>query len=499
MKIFSAEQIKQWDAYTMQHEPVSSAALMERAAGKCAEWILQNVDLHKKIIVYCGTGNNGGDGLVIARLLLQKGWDIQVYFLDGLQSADFKTNFELLSQQHISPVLLSSPELFAPHKEGDIIVDALFGYGLNRPLSGITEDLVQHINRSKAKVISIDIPTGLFADKSSNGNTIVQAAHTLTFQAMKLAFLLPENAQYVGDVTVLDIGLHSDFYNNTDAWFEMVAHSKIHTYYSPRKKFSHKGTYGSTALIAGSYGMMGAAVLSAKACMRSGVGKLTCYVPKCGYTIIQSTVPEAMCVTDENETHHTRLVLKGNYDAYAIGPGMGDNEETIGVLEQLLQQKPGRLIIDADGLNILAANQHLLNLLPANTMLTPHPKEFEKLFGKTDNEFDRLQLALKKAHKLNIYIVLKGYYTFIATPHNKGYFNATGNPGMATAGSGDTLTGILLGLYVQNADAEKVVLTGVYLHGLAGDMAAAEKTEEALIAGDISDYLPKAWQIIKNP
>ncbi|PVD53030.1 bifunctional ADP-dependent NAD(P)H-hydrate dehydratase/NAD(P)H-hydrate epimerase [Terrimonas sp.] len=499
MKIFSAAQIKQWDEYTMQHEPVSSLGLMERAATKCAEWVIQHTDLNKNIIIYCGPGNNGGDGLVIARILLLRGRKVQVYFVDGSQSADFKSNFERLLQHNISPVLLSSPDLFPEHRDEDIIIDALFGYGLNRPLSGIADVLVKHINQSKATIVSIDIPSGLFADKSSKGNTIAEAAHTLTFQIMKLAFLLPENAPCTGEVTVLDIGLHRDFYNHTDAAFEITSHKTIHNCYSPRKRFSHKGTYGSAALIAGSHGMMGAAVLGAQSCMRSGAGKLTCYIPKCGYAVLQSTVPEAMCVTDENETHHTSLRLKMQYDAYAIGPGIGQSEATVAVLKTLLQQKPARLIIDADGLNILAAHPSLLGQLPANTILTPHPKEFEKLFGKAENDFDRMQLALDKAKALQAYIVLKGFYSFIATPGGKGYFNPTGNPGMATAGSGDVLTGILLGLYAQTSDPEKVVVTGVYLHGLAGDVAAVEKSEEGLIAGDIADYLPRVWLAIKKP
>ncbi|MCC6290321.1 MAG: NAD(P)H-hydrate dehydratase [Chitinophagaceae bacterium] len=500
MKIFSAAQIKLCYEYTIQHETISSLNRMERAAIQCADWINQHTAFYKKIIIYCGPGNNGGDGLAIARILFLQGRTVEVFYVDSAsQSEDFKANVERLSQHNISPVLLSSPDLFPAHNDDDIIIDALFGYGLNRPLSGIAEVLVQHINQSKSTIISIDIPSGLFADKNSKGNTIVQATYTLTFQCMKLAFLLPENTPFVGEVTVLDIGLHPDFYNNTDAAFEITSHKIIHGYYSPRKKFSHKGTYGNAALIAGSYGMMGAAVLGAQSCMRSGAGKLTCYIPKCGYSVLQSTVPEAMCVTDENETHHTNLQLKGKYDAYAIGPGIGQNEATVAVIETLLQQKPARLVIDADALNILAAYPALLNLLPANTILTPHLKEFEHLFGKSENDFQRLQLALEKAGSLNIYIVLKGYYSFIATPSGKGYFNSTGNPGMATAGSGDVLTGILLGLYAQSDDAKKVVLTGIFLHGLAGDLAAAEKTEEAMIAGDIANYLPAAWEILKNP
>lgn len=498
MKIFSAAQIKQWDEYTMLHEPVSSVDLMERAALQCADWIIANTDPAKRIFIYCGPGNNGGDGLVIARSLLQQGRKTEVYYLDNLpQSKDFAINFQRLIDAGKKPLPMSL-ETELPGNN-DIVIDALFGYGLNRPLTGMAATLVRQLSRSKATIISIDMPSGLFADASSKGNTVVNAAHTLTFQCMKLAFFLPENADFVGDVTVMDIGLHPDFYHNTDSAFELVTHQKIHDWYLPRKRFSHKGTYGSAALIAGSYGMMGAAVLGARACMRSGAGKLTCYVPRCGYYIIQTTVPEAMCVTDENETHHTHLTLKNKYDAYAIGPGLGQSEETAKVITQLLNERPLRLVIDADGLNILASQQELLGLLTPKTILTPHPKEFEKLFGAAGNEFDRLQLALDKAKILNIYIVLKGNYSFIATPQGKGYFNSTGNPGMATAGSGDALTGILLGLYAQSDDTEKVVLTGVYLHGLAGDKAAEGQTEEALIAGDIANYLPQAWQTIKNP
>jgi NAD(P)H-hydrate epimerase len=315
---------------------------------------------------------------------------------------------------------------------------------------------------------------------------------------MKPAFLLPENAAYAGDVHIVDIGLHQQYYNDTVADFEITEQEVIHSFIQPRKKFSHKGTYGNAALVAGSHGMMGAAVLGAKACMRSGAGKLTCYIPGCGYTILQSTVPEAMCVIGTNETHHTSLTLKAEYDAYAIGPGMGQNETGVAVLETLLDKKPQRLIIDADGLNLLSANPRLYSKIPAQTILTPHPKEFERLFGSAKDDFERIALALQKAKELQVYIVIKGNYSFIATPKGKGFFNPTGNPGMATAGSGDVLTGILLGLYAQYNNAEQVVLTGVYLHGLAGDIAAKRQTEEALVAGDIIESMPAAFADIKT-
>ncbi|HTN07342.1 NAD(P)H-hydrate dehydratase [Agriterribacter sp.] len=500
MKLFSAAQIKAWDQYTIQNEPVTSAGLMERAAIRCYDWIVANIPAQKKYMVFCGPGNNGGDGLAIARLLIHTKNTVQVFILGsaGKNSGDFLANLEKLQASTTQIELLERENAFPAISSSDIVVDALFGYGLNRPLEGLSEALVTHINHSGATTIAIDIPSGLFADKSTPGNTIIRATCTLTFQVMKLAFLLPENAAYTGSVQLMDIGLHPQYYTDTPAAFEIIEAETIRSFIQPRKRFSHKGTYGNAALIAGSYGMMGAAVLGAKACMRSGAGKLTCYIPSCGYTILQTAVPEVMCVTGTNEKQHISLPLKGVYDAYAIGPGMGQYEAGSAVLETLLNKKPRRLIIDADGLNLLSANPRLYSKIPGHTILTPHPKEFEKLFGTSTNDFERLQLALEKAKTLQAYIVLKGNYSFIATPGGKGYFNPTGNPGMATAGSGDVLTGILLGLYAQNNNAEQVILTGVYLHGLAGDIAAQQQTEESLVAGDIIEHLPHAFRRLKT-
>ncbi|MFT3705011.1 MAG: NAD(P)H-hydrate dehydratase [Agriterribacter sp.] len=502
MKIFSAAQIKKWDEYTIHHEPVTSVDLMERAATECALWFLSEYyNTRPQVYIFCGTGNNGGDGLAIARLLHEKKSAVHVYMLEtgADKSPDCTVNLQRLVNIGLPVIFIQNQhDLPAIHNDA-IIIDALYGYGLNRPLSGIAETVVKHMNASKAETIAIDMPSGLYADKSSSGNTIIKATHTLSFQVMKLAFLLPENAMYTGDIHIVDIALHQQFYNEEAAAFEIVSHELIHSFYKPREKFSHKGSYGNTALIAGSYGMMGAAVLSSAACMRAGAGKLTCYIPACGYTVLQSTVPEAMCITDHNITHHAALHLHTKYDAYAIGPGIGQQEDRVSVIETLLEAKPERLIIDADALNLLGSHRHLYTQIPANTILTPHPKEFEKLFGASNNQFERLNLALQKAAELKCFIIIKGNNTFIATPSGKGYFNPTGNPGMATAGSGDVLTGMLLGLYGQMGDAEAVLLTGVYMHGLAGDIAARNKTEEALIAGDIIDCIPQAYTAIKKP
>ncbi len=500
MKLFSAVQIRQWDQYTIQNEPIASADLMERAAAQCYNWISSKFPDQRKYMVFCGPGNNGGDGLAIARMLILNRQTVQVFILGNtaINSRDFLINLEKLQACTARIELLEKESAFPVIASPDIVIDALFGYGLNRPLQGLAEALVVHINHSGAPVIAVDMPSGLFADKSSKGNTIIQATFTLTFQVMKQAFLFPENADYMGEVHTIDIGLHRQYRHDTVTDLEITEPENIRSFLLPRKQFSHKGTYGSAALIAGSYGMMGAAVLGARACLRSGAGKLTCYIPGCGYNILQTAVPEAMCVTGKNKNHHTSLAFNSEYDAYAIGPGMGQHPSGFAVLEALLDKKPQRLIIDADGLNLLSANPRLYSKLPVNTVLTPHPKEFEKLFGTTANHFERIELAMEKAKALQVFILLKGNYTFIATPAGKGYFNPTGNPGMATAGSGDVLTGILLGLYAQNSHTEQVVLAGAYLHGLAGDLASGKETEETLMAGDIIRYMPQAFTQLKT-
>lgn len=500
MKLFSAAQIKAWDQYTILNEPVTSTELMERAAKGCAEWISTKVPPSNTIMVFCGPGNNGGDGLAISRLLIVAGYAVRIYILGNTvkNSADFLLNLEKLQAVTSQIELLEQEAAFPQITKTDFVIDALFGYGINRKLEGLPASLVTHINQSQAAVISIDIPSGLFPDKSSQGNTVIRAAVTLTFQAMKLAFMLPENAVFTGSIHIIAIGLHPRFYETTSVNFEMLHEIAIRSFLPSRKKFSHKGTYGSALLIAGSHGMMGAAVLGARACLRSGAGKLTCYIPACGYAILQTSVPEAMCITDSNEKHITSLQADDAYTAYAIGPGIGKWEDGKHVMKSLFQKKPQRLIIDADGLNLLSAAPELLSQMPKHTILTPHPKEFEKLFGPSENDFDRLQLALEKSRLYQCFIVLKGKYSFIATPNGKGYFNPTGNPGMATAGSGDVLTGILLGLFAQSDNAEQVTLAGVYLHGLAGDIAAQKNTETALIAGDIVVHLADAFEQLET-
>lgn len=497
MKLFSAEQIRQWDQYTIENEPVSSVDLMERAATKCVDWLERNDFVGNPFHIFCGKGNNGGDGLAIARMLAGMQSTVTVHILEfGHKGTDdFQVNLARLHQQpEVEIRFIQTEEQFHLINPDEIIIDALFGSGLNRGLEGVTAKLVDHINQSGCKIIAIDIPSGLFTDRSSGGQTIIKAEHTLSFQCYKKAFLVAENSEFIGDVHILDIGLHTGFYQSTSSTQETIDDTSIHSIYKKRNRFSHKGNFGHALIIAGSYGKMGAAVLSSKACLRSGVGLLSCHIPKCGYDIMQTSIPEGMVMTDFNSSFVTKLEDDfSKYRAIGIGPGIGTASETRTMIKEVLSAYKKPVVLDADALNNLATDKELLQLLPAASILTPHPKEFERLFGETSDEFERIDLAMLKAKEFKVVIVLKGHHTLIATPAGKTFFNTTGNAGMATGGSGDVLTGMLTGLLAQGYSSEQTATLGVYLHGLAGDLAAEMYSMEAMIAGDIVEQIPAAF------
>ncbi|MBP6687023.1 MAG: NAD(P)H-hydrate dehydratase [Lacibacter sp.] len=492
MKMFTANQIRAWDAYTIAQEPVASIDLMERAAVACSNWILQHHFSKKKLHIFCGKGNNGGDGLAIARLLLQKSISVIVYIFEtGAKGTDdFQHNLERLHKLTKEIHFIQSTEFFPVLTADDVAIDALLGTGLNKPLEGLMLQLVEHISNSPATVISIDIPTGMFADTSCKEYACTRADHTLSFQVYKPCFLMQENADWFGEVHLLDIGLHPAYYHETIAYHQLIDQEIITSIYKKRKPFSHKGMYGHALIIAGSYGKNGAAVLAAKAALRSGAGLLTVHTPKCGYTVLQSIVPEAMLETDVEEQHLSTLPTDiSGYSSIGIGPGIGLHEQTAELLMNLLHTAHQPMVLDADALNLLSIKKDLTEHLHEECILTPHPKEFERLFGKTANDFERKELAQKKAEELNCVIVLKGHHTFIASPNGDAWFNNTGNAGMATAGSGDVLTGILTGLLAQGYNAEEAAVLGVYIHGAAGDFAAQHLSQEAMMAGDINQYI----------
>jgi hydroxyethylthiazole kinase-like uncharacterized protein yjeF len=502
MKIPNAEQLRAADAFTIESEPISSIDLMERAATACFNWITEHFTGELHFTVVCGMGNNGGDGLAISRLLHTNGYSVDVFIVPYFNKAstDFTENrkrLEALAGIKVKEITSPNDIIVATNKP-TIIIDAILGTGLSKSVDGKLAEVIQKINTLHCAVVAIDIPSGLMLeDNSANDHkNIINANATLTFEAPKLAFLFAENAQHVGDFYVLDIGINKAFIASQKSLNYYVIREMIAPLIKHRTKFSHKGNYGHALLVAGSYGKMGAAILAAKSCLRSGVGLLTVHVPKCGYTVLQSTVPEAMVSVDEDEKEISGIKDIAQYNVIGIGPGIGTAKTTQHLIKILIQAKLP-MVIDADALNILAENKTWLAFLPKGCIFTPHPGEFARLVGKTSSAYDAYTLQKEFAVKYSVYLVLKGAHTSIATPEGEVYFNSTGNPGMATGGSGDTLTGIITGLLAQGYSPKQAALLGVYIHGLAGDIAAHEVGEGSLIAEDITNCLGNAFKEMK--
>jgi ADP-dependent NAD(P)H-hydrate dehydratase / NAD(P)H-hydrate epimerase len=503
MKILSAEQVKKLDSYTIKNEPILSINLMERAARACTDWISQRFKVNTPVSVFAGPGNNGGDGLAMARILADLGYNIRVYICGNKLSPDSLINYERLLIQKLTYIkFIISPEDFPRLKSNELVIDALFGSGLMRPLHGLFADIVHFINRSDATILSIDIPSGLFSEDNSQLNKCldggfveaVRANFTLTLELPFLSFMFPDTQMHIGELSIIPIGLNQTYLNEIDTKFYYVDNEYVSDLVIKRRKFDHKGNFGHALIIAGSYGKMGAAVLAGKACLRAGVGLLTVHVPVSGYEIMQTAVPEAMVCIDESGTRFCKTEEQVNYSIIGIGPGIGTRKSTAEMLENLLKNSQKPVVLDADALNILAANKHILGYLPKDSILTPHPGEFKRLVGETGNHFKKLEMLIEFATHHKVYMVLKGANTIIATPGGKCFFNSTGNPGMATAGSGDVLTGILTSLLAQGYTSLNAAILGVYLHGLAGDLVAEKIGQHALIAGDIIEYLGKAYQ-----
>lgn len=487
MKILTVEKIREADAFTIENEPIDSVDLMERAASKVYDWIVKRCKTKEVVIkIFCGIGNNGGDGLALARMLYFTGIIPQVYvvrFSDKM-SRDCEINFNRLKEETETTMYdIFSEDDFPLIKDNEIIIDAIFGSGLNRNIDGFAAELIKHLNNNNAIRIAIDIPSGLFA--YGGQPQIFKADYTLSFQFPKLAFMFPENDAFVGRWEVLDIGLHKDYIDNVETLNFYTTEDMAMPILRKRTKFSHKGTYGHALLVAGSSGKTGAALLAAEACLRTGVGLLTAHLPKDALLPMQIYLPEAMTSIDKSQTHCTEIDDIIPYTAIGVGPGIGKNAETTTLLKKIIQEATQPLVLDADALNIISENKTWISFLPNNTILTPHPKEFERLFGKTNNSYERLELQRKMSVTHNIIIVLKGAHTAITFPNGTCFFNSTGNPGMATAGSGDVLTGMILSLLAQRYSPEEAALLGVYLHGKAGDIAAKEIGENAMIARDI--------------
>jgi len=494
MKLLSALQIREWDAYTIKHEPIDSIDLMERASINCVEYISKKYSIDQSILIFCAKGNNGGDGLAIARLLIAKGYLVRIYILEmgKIGTNDFQINLHRLHAYTTEIHFIQSVDALPTILASDILIDALYGTGLNDSLKALSKDLVDTMNLSGADIISIDIPSGLYVDHSSKGNTIIKATTTLTFQAIKLCFLAAENEAYFGKVQVINIQLLPEFLHGLPTIYSLLCKSSIKSFFKPRNEFAHKGIFGHALLIAGGRGKMGAAILSARAAMRAGLGMLTVSIPSQTEISMYSALPEAMVISrDLNSMDFDKFASIG------IGPGLGTDKETEKLLVTLIENYKKPIVIDADALNIISNNPNRISKIPVDSILTPHPKEFDRLFGVSDNEFERWEKAIQFSGKYQLVILVKGHHTLIAA-NGKGRFNSNGNVGLAKAGSGDTLTGIITALLAQGYASSHAALLGVYLHGLAADLTLADQSTESLLASDTIEQLGKAFKELER-
>lgn len=483
---------------------------MERAGAACFDWIYENApQLFPHIVeeknylfqVVCGTGNNGGDGLVIARMLQKHGYSVEVFIVRLAErgSDDFEINLERLSKKKVKVTEVRETDDLPDFADDAVIVDAIFGTGLNRPAEGVGAAVIEKINASGARVVSIDMPSGLFCsgNVAADRAPVVQADWLLTFQVPKRAFFLDGSFEAVGDITTLDIGLHPDFLEEVETDHHLFTAEEARSLRRRRSTFSHKGDYGHTLLIAGAPGKRGAALLAASGAIRSGAGLVTVHTDAQGALPIHVAIPEAMVSTDRGDHGFTSLPTLESFDAIGVGPGLGTDDHTARAFKQLIQQAEVPLIIDADGLNLLAENPSWLSFLPPGTILTPHPGEFARLTGKKASHVENLDLQRNMSAEYGIHIVLKGAHTSTSGPDGRIIFNHTGNPGMATGGMGDVLTGIITALRAQGYDSTEACTLGAYIHGLAGDLALEHQSEESLTPTDLIQSLGKAFQTLQ--
>ena len=501
MKFFNTPLIKAIDAYTIEHEPVASIDLMERAARALAAAILERY-AGRSFAVFAGPGNNGGDGLAVARMLQGAGCDVAVWLINpkGKLSPDCAVNLERLQAAGV-PVTEVADAFIMPALAADVVViDALFGSGLDRPVvNGVFANVIRGIDACSNDVVAIDMPSGLLGGENEPAlQLIVLATLTLTLQFPKLSQLFAENEMFVGELQILEIQLSQRAIEETPSPFFYTCRDEIKPLIRTRAKHAHKGTFGRALLVAGSKGMAGASVLAARAALRSGVGLLTVHVPSCNNAIVQGAVPEAMTSIDSCECCFSDAIDTERYTAVGVGPGLGQSKESETALLALIDSCKAPMVLDADALNILARNPKYMQRLPQGSVITPHVGEFARLFGETDSSYVRLQAAQAYAMTFGVTIVLKGAYTVIVTQMGTMHFNSTGNPGMATGGCGDVLTGCILALMAQGYAAPDAARLAVYVHGLAGDIAANEKGQIALVAGDIVDCLPRAWRSLEE-
>lgn len=493
MKILSSQAIREIDAKTIEYDGIFSHELMEKAATAFYDnFINRYPNPQKTIALFCGTGNNGGDGLAVARALHLTGFEVKVFVvkISDKYSHDCALNLERAQKTGVPISTVHTNHDIPEMSRFDIIIDAIFGTGLSRELSGLAKDVIDCINKSKKIVLSIDVSSGLFLDKFTS--FAVEATETITFQIPKLALFLPENAKFVGKLSTVDIGLNAQAIEEAETDICLLTSQNISSKLKPLTKFAHKGTQGHALIIGGSLGKIGAVSLASKATLKSGCGLVTAYVPQCGLIPLQSNFPEAMVIQDNNPSHISSILFNIKPDAIAIGMGMGKHEETQQAFQLFLQHNKTPLVVDADALNILSENSDWLSMLQSNTILTPHPGELSQLIGHWENDFHKIELTRAFAQKYQVIVIVKGAHTLIIDSTHM-YVNSSGTPALATAGSGDVLSGILAGLLAQGYDPMEAAQVGVFIHGMTATITSDEINPRAFIAGDIIDNIGRVY------
>ncbi len=507
MKILTGEQIRTIESETIVRDEISSLDLMERAATVFSHWFMHKKCFPKStsVLVLAGVGNNGGDALVVARLLHREGYPVTVYVVEysPTYSEECSHNLRLLKEVEIPCTTIASRENLPSqdvYEKYNLIIDGIFGTGINREVSGVARDAINWINESGKKVISIDVPSGLFLDRPTD--FAVKAFETVTFQTPKLALYLPDNHDYCGKVSIAHIGLSEEAIAEMETDFYYTDLIEVQNLIKPLSRFAHKGQLGHALIIGGSLGMTGSVCLASKAALKTGCGLVTAYLPKCGVPVIQGNFPEAMAIGDRHEEHITAIEYNITPDAIGIGVGMGQHDDTRRALYDFLkknseQEKSIPLVVDADGLNILSNHSEWLSLLPPGTILTPHPKELSRLIGEWGDDFEKIQKTREFARQYEVTVVIKGAFSLIidaATIH----VNSSGTPALATAGSGDVLTGMITSLQAQGYSPRDAAILGVYLHGLTANLTRERVHERSFIASDIIDNIGNAYAHLES-
>ncbi|HTN68231.1 MAG TPA: NAD(P)H-hydrate dehydratase [Dysgonamonadaceae bacterium] len=498
MKILSSKTIRIVDAKTIKYNKISSLELMEAAAVAFFDRFVQkHTNQEKTIAIFCGMGNNGGDGLVLARLLHYAGYKVIVFIVKvrNISSNDYALNLEKVKRTGVTISNITSAEEIPDLSDIKIVIDAIFGTGLSRELSGLAKKVIISINQERKHVVSVDVPSGLFLNKQTI--LAISANETITFQIPKLALFLPDNDKFVGNLTSVDIGLSTKAISEAKTDKYLITSQNLASILKPLNKFTHKGTQGHSLIIGGSLGKIGAISLASKAALKTGCGLVTAFIPQCGTDALQCYFPEAMVIEDKNRFFISSISYNIHPDAIAIGMGMGQNEETKQALYHFLLQSPKTLVIDADALNILAENSDWLSLLQPNTILTPHPAELARLIGNWKNDFEKIESARAFAQKYTIIIVIKGAHTLIIDSNNL-YVNSSGTPALATAASGDILSGMIAGLLAQSYEPIIAAQLGVYIHGMTANITSDKINPRAFIASDIIDNIGKVYDIMDD-